>query len=280
VVWYNDNPSAETGLSITGDGNGQYGLTDPDEQYKFNTFGMTGVRKASTDATKLPNTNNGDGLFYNKITNPVIKINYRGATTTVPVDIWTKVDTLYPEYKESAKVLADGQIEVNAKLIDNDVAGQDAAWYATQVNVYAVMSSARNNVGTKDNAGYVLLSWGAGNVQATEEAGYTKPAGDDAATATVKLRRQYGMNFGLQASWNKGSTPPGWNTNGVIFDKDGIPSDSPAWGQTDNAKNNNAGIKTITFYYSTPWSLENNMSSGKILKTTLPVQWINIRTRG
>jgi len=272
--------------------------TDPDQQLKFSQFGMYGVRKSSTAASKLPTTNGGNGLFYNKITEPIIKINYRGATLDIPVDIWTKVEQITPVYKSPKD---DGSLDVSAKLVDNDVAGQDAFWYSKQVEVYAYMSSARGNVGTESNNGRVLLEWGGistlaafssgRNTEATEKAGYAKPVDGSTiawwlpestlnATSKQALREQtyinYGMDFGLHAKRNTDNT---WSANGQFLTDKGLPIEQTAWGQTNTVKNNGTS-KNVNFYYSTPWSSDNGMTaaSAKILKGTLLVNWSNIQT--
>jgi len=251
---------------------------------------MYGVRKSSTDPKKLETTNNGEGLYYNKITNPVIQIDYRGAPLEIPVDIWSKVDSIVVEYNKDATVLEDGSIKVNAKLLNNDLSGKDATWYATQVSVHALMSSVRNNTGSKENNGYPELSWGGTNIQETEIGGYPKETDaklisqTSTADADVQARAallQYGMDFGLHARWDRDTDPtnPGWSVNGYILDSKGNPQESPAWGKTDNAKLNDT-VTPVIFYYSTPWSSDNGTAtSGKNLKTNIQVTWEGIRKR-
>jgi len=279
MVWYNDNPyylDRKDEDSVVPNRTGQYDVN----QEKYETFGAYGVRKSSTQASKLATTNDGDGLFYNKITNPTILINYRGATTEVKVDIWTKVESIQPVYKNPNE---NGYIWVDAKQLDNDVAGKDAKWYSDQVNVYALMSSQRGQFGLAEDSytgkGKVALNWCSYNIEDDQKDGFsTWKAGIDGQDDGKQKYQNtpinvlsYGMNFGQHPKWDRGAndaSPGEWSD-----------SLTPTpWGQVNNAKYNN-GQAAVTFYFLTPWSTNNNMTQGKLLKNSLTAGWLNIRTR-
>jgi len=113
IVWWNDNPASNNGTIESED-----------------TFRVFGVR-----TTTQPN--NKAKLAYNKIAEPKIRINYRGARTELPVDIFTSLETINVVYKDEV----DGTFTVDMKWDDNDIGGRDAAWYASKVNVEAVFTS-------------------------------------------------------------------------------------------------------------------------------------------
>ena len=292
MVWYNENPYVD-------------GSQAPKE-YDFDKIGIYDVRKSSTAANKLPTTNGGDGLRYNKIPQPVLKLNYRGATVDIPVDIWTKVEQIDAEYTSKAAIQDDRYIWVDAKVLDNDIKGADAKWYSEQVNVWAVMTSARGNVGTKDNKGYVALRWfgstagitstapkdkGDANNETDQKSGLSalKPETADLAyqnqdgtwktgDANNRLTLLYGMDFGVHPTWrvDAGQAKGDWETTGL--GSNGT-SRIDVWGQVNTIKNNNAE-KPVTFYFAVPTNGDNSgITSPKVLKAQLPVMWRNIRTR-
>jgi hypothetical protein len=291
MVWWNENPYVD-------------GSQAPKE-YDFDKIGIYNVRKSSTAPNKLASTNGGDGLRYNKMTEPTLKLNYRGATVDIPVDIWNKVEMIDVEYNDKASVQDDRYIWVDAKVLDNDIKGADAKWYSERVNVWAVMTSARGNVGTKDNKGYVALNWygstaglkikdtpedpANANNDSDQRNGlsglkpdiadmeYQDAAGEWSKTKS-RLTLKYGMDFGVHPTWrvDTGTAQGDWEATGLGSDGK---TTTEAWGQVNTIKNNNTE-KQVTFYFATPTNTDNSgISSAKVLKNSLPVMWRNIRTR-
>jgi len=253
---------------------------NPYDDY-LDTFGIDKVRVSSTPAKKL--TSDANGLAFNKITDPAVNVNYRGAVASVPVDIWIKCDSFEAQYIEAND---SGYITVNVKPTDNDVGGQDAKWYAGKVKATATFSSARGNSKpvevTFKQTGYEIstnslgaptpgertnaendntLGWGLVDVNGSNDYGHNR-------------NFNYSMDFGKAAQWIEGETDD---------------PDEHKWrkgfGQADTTGNNDK-IKSVTFYYAIPtwaeWTYHDAAASDgnqKVLKSKLSVEWKNIRVR-
>jgi len=261
MVWWNENP--------------------PDDEY--DTFGIYDVRTTSTPAKKAL-------LTYPKISDPRVRINYRGAEAEVQVNVYTKVESIRPEYVSGGDI-----ITANLKSDDNDIGGNDASWYADQIKVWAVLSSPRgfqtevelafagDDAVSEDGTG---LTSGSTYLAATEGA-----PGDD-------WDLNYTMDFGKPAWYDKnksGADPTDpesyweddWrnafnsgilNRYALMADGDGL--DIAAFGLCNNASNNGKE-KAVKFYYSTPLGDEDatGYTTPKVLKGTLNVSWTNIHKR-
>jgi hypothetical protein len=250
MIWNNQNP-----------------YKGPDNR---DTFEILNVRESSRVGNKA-------AVNYNKIAEPKVKINYRGATTEVPVDIWNKVDAINAVYKAEVSPL-----EVNVKARDNDIGGNDAYWYADQVTITATMTSARGNTGSSGNKGELALKFAGTLDAASDLAGapngvtYVRPtdrpftpsssstSGAVTATNADKVyAKYYTMNFGVANTYN-------FTTQ--LFNSDGYNQAS--------LPGNNEKEKSVTFYYAIPTGpTYSGVTTAKVLKNTLSVYWKNINVR-
>jgi len=256
MIWWNANPT-----------------TNADD-----TFGVYDVRTSSTTPGKTL-------LNYNKIAEPIVKVNYRGATAEVPVDIFTKVEALNVQY--TTPPTEGDSITVDMRFDDNDIAGRHADWYGQQVTATATVTS--YSTGNTKELG--LTYWGDTNVTDANK-----------AEGAVGQNTNYSMNFGKPA-WPTTTAVNGSNTgwtdawtsitvDAVKLTKYGLAAANtkslgvlagvtPAFGQCNTIKNNDKEA-SVTFYYSPPpgymdgaLNATGNIAT-KALKNTLQVYWTNI----
>jgi len=239
----------------------------------YRTIGILGAHKSSATAKQI--AANDDGLAFNKIGDrAVVRLNYRGAVTTIPVDIGIKVEGIDVEYKDGTT----GPKDVNVRALDTDVKGNDALWFSQQVKVTARVNTARGfqkhpelryvTAGTTDPKAATANQepYGNSNLQ-TAQQGPTALAGgeDGVATTTGNVPNRnylvYTMDFGNAGMWqDKFAT---------------------GWGQSNIAKND-GNDKVVTFYFNTPTvgkTAINNTTATKKLKTNIEVHWIDVRAR-
>jgi len=244
MIWWNANPT-----------------TNADD-----TFGVYDVRTSSTTPGKTL-------LNYNKIAEPIVKVNYRGATAEVPVDIFTKVEALNVQY--TTPPTEGDSITVDMRFDDNDIAGRHADWYGQQVTATATVTS--YSTGNTKELG--LTYWGDTNVTDANK-----------AEGAVGQNTNYSMNFGKPAwpqvsagtiTWNDVWT--GTLSPDVMFSRyarqSGTARAISAFGLCNDPKNNGKE-KVVTFYYAVPTvSTDGATVSPKVWKNSLNVSWINIHSK-
>jgi len=277
MIWWNANPASGT-------------------MEETDTFGIYGVRQTDSILT------NKAKRTYQKILEPQVRINYRGATVDVPVDIYTKLDHIEAVYKGDVT-----EFEVDMKWDDNDIAGRDAKWYSEQIDVTAVFVSTRTGE-TKN----LPLKFDESKFSAPGNTGAVLPSANAPALKFVDsseakgVTGYYSMDFGKPAwpKWNSGTNVydwyDAWTYSGLPVEarrtRYGIAAaDSTntgvlaqgqaAFGLCQNASNNGKD-KGVTVYYVAPPEIVATDGSGSItgtVKTTpakapkLSVMWKNIR---
>jgi hypothetical protein len=242
----------------------------------FDTFGIQAVRESSRIGTKAAQT-------YAKIAEPVVKINYRGAVTNAPVDIWNKAEALNVVYKDDVTT----PLTVDAKQRDNDVFPNDAKWFSGKVTATVTLSSARGNskeypVSFKNTYDPVLYptvpadTAGAPGAQPYPYSTDPNHVGVPVMLTQVYddqiMAKYYSMNFGKADVYDmtKYAGSQGWGGG---------------WGQAALVGNNNKE-KSVTFYYATPTGPQTDANgaaqsgvTSKVLKNSVAVLWTNIHVR-
>jgi len=240
MVWWNENPNLGGNNAL---------IVPPAEE--DNTFGIQNVRVSTTPENKLASTG-GLGYAYNKlagvqgpgyllqeIEGPAVKVNYRGAETYIPVDIWINCDDFNATFVSDAANAAGYEV-VQLKEEDNDIPANKftAADFGAKIKAIATFSSVRGN---------------------------TKTATIGFATGTT------------QANWNDGTAigtaPGGYKMDFGVANKKG----TAGWGQVANTANNNK-VKAVTLYYKAPaYAATSGITkTPKNFKQTAGVEWHGI----
>jgi len=256
LVWWNENPNLGDNTAL---------IKNPDdlEEAFRNTFGVQNVRLSTTPGSKLQS--NPNGYAYNKlagvvgpggIEGPAVKVNYRGATVYIPVDVWTTYDMWSATYAEGTPLDEDGVLTVTLSPEDNDIpeGAATAEGYGGSVDAEAVFSSARGVTKTQKltyDPGTTLANWQSGGVVGKY---------DSSGKLVESPVYMYSMNFG------EANTP---NPAGVY---------GGGWGQIATVANRDK-VKSVTFYYRAPTPHANSgiTRDPKNSKQSLPVLWQGIK---